>query len=662
MNKFLLTIILPSLLLAHEFNGDVENEISWLKEETYVISASRVKENIKKTPVSITVIDKDTIQNMGANNFLDILRLVPGMGVSQSNVYVDKIESRGIKIWFSEKVLIMLDGHSLNIDLLNGGTTGAYKYFPVEIIQRIEIMKGPASALYGENAFSAVINIITKKSAEIDGTIASIKYGSDNTKTINLLYGKKYEDFELTTNINYRDTNGDSRYIESDVVGNSGYTNPYARSLYAYLFLKHNNGFYIKGNINSIKDGPKLGIVYALNDEDHSHRKAYFLELGYEKKIDDMYSLLARVYDDEYIVENRWELYPEGFPSPIFADGLVAQTNYKTKKTGSEILLTIKEKNFTVVSGISYEIQELNNPTYDANYNPITGAPLTKMQNFSAANTNFISEVERSFYAAYSELLYDVNDALRFNIGFRYDYYTDFGKSLNPRFGAALAINENNNIKIMYSEAFRAPTFAELYNKNNPAILGNPDLSPEKIRTIELNIDNESIKNLRLSLSLYKSEIEDVILIENGQHQNLAKINAYGLEAQVKYDLKRGSYILANYTYKDSENKDTGQDLEDIANNEGYLALNYRINKYFNFYLDANYIGSQTRSITDTRAKVRSSVISNLTLISKNFILNNATARISVYNIFDEKTYDSSSTVDYPIASRSYMAELSYRF
>ena len=662
MKKILLYVVLPSLLLANEFNTGIENEISWLKEETYVVSASRVKENIKKTPVNITVIDEDTIQNMGANNLLDVLRIVPGMGVSQSNVYIDKIESRGIKTWFGEKVLFMLDGHSLNVDLLNGGATGAYKYFPVEIIQRLEVIKGPASALYGENAFSAVINIITKKSSDIDGTIASLKFGSDNTKTANLLYGKKYEEFEVTANINYKDSDGDKRYISSDVVGNSGTTDPHSKSLYAYLFLKHDNGFYIKGNINSIDDGPKYGVVHALNDEDNSKRKSYFVEVGYKKKISDIYSLHARAYHDKYIVENRWEIYPEGFPDPIFTDGLVAQTNYKTQKTGAEVLFTIKKENYTVVSGVSYEYQAVKDPTQHANYNPLTGAPLSGMQNFSDPNSNFTSEENRYFYAAYSELLYDMNNEIRFNIGFRYDNYSDFGKALNPRVGASWIVNKNNNIKLMYSEAFRAPTFAELYNKNNPAIMGNPNLDPEKVNTIEFNIENTSIENLRASLTLFNSEIKDVILIDNGLHHNLGKLETEGLEVELKYSLNRGSYVLANYAYKNPKNKDSGMDLEDIAKSEAYFALNYRINKYFNLYTDLNYIGKQTRSNTNTRDEVESSIVSNLTLINKNLITQNTTARFSIYNVLDENAYDSSNPFDYPIAGRSFMAELSYKF
>ncbi len=89
--RFATLLILPAILLSNPFELTLENEISWLQEETFVISASRVKENIKKASASITVIDEDTINKMGANNIMDVLRTISGLGISQSNIYMDKI-------------------------------------------------------------------------------------------------------------------------------------------------------------------------------------------------------------------------------------------------------------------------------------------------------------------------------------------------------------------------------------------------------------------------------------------------------------------------------------------------------------------------------------------------------------------------------------------
>ncbi|EDZ63577.1 TonB-dependent receptor [Sulfurimonas gotlandica GD1] len=662
MKKKLLLLVLPSFIFASSLQNALQEEISYLQEETFVTSASKVKENIKKTPASVTVITQEMIENMGANNIFDVLRSVPGLGVSQSNIYVDKITVRGIETWFSEKVLILLDGHSLNVDLLNGGATGAYKNIPIELIKRVEIIKGPASALYGENAFTALINIITKKAKDIDGAKVVVKYGSDNTKVANLSYGKTYDDFELTANLNYIKSDGDARFIASDAVGNSGYSNPTLDSFNGYLSLVHKNGFYATGNINTTEDGPRYGVAHALNNEDISKKITYFIELGYKNRLNEYLDLHIRAYYDSFKVDNTWRVFPAGSPAPAFTNGMLGYVGYETNKLGAETLLTFKYNKYTIVTGLSYEQQKLQNPWQKMNWNPVTGAPVGSIQDFSNPSTNFTDEVDRSFTAVYSELLYDVTKDIRINFGLRYDYYSDFGGTLNPRVGATWAINKDNIFKFMYGEAFRAPTFAELHNKNNPSIKGNPNLNPEMVKTHELSFQNSSIDDLQASITLFYTDIKDIIILENTIYTNKGQVTTKGAELEAKYNLRRGSYLLANYTYQKPENELTGDELENISNHEAYLGLNYRIDRHFNLYADAKFIGKQTRSTSDTREAVQSSITSNATLLAKDIMLKDLEMKFSIYNLFDEKSYDSYSPYDYPLGGRTYMAQLSYKF
>jgi len=660
--KKIICLSIPAIIFANPFNATLEDEASWLKEETFVISASRVKENVKKTSASVTIIDDDAINKMGANTLLDILRVVPGLGVSQSNIYTDKIAIRGIETWFSEKVLILLDGHSLNSDLLNGGATSTFANFPVEQIKRVEIIRGPASALYGENAFTALINIITKESQDINGVQISTKVGSYNTTATNLLLGKTYQNFDIAANINYRDTDGYSAYVANDVVGNSGYTNPTSKRLNTNLSLKHNNGIYVKANYNKTEDGPRYGVAHAINNEDKSKRESYFVELGNKYKISDDYTLDSRVYRDFFQFDNTWRVFPAGFPAPVFTNGMLGYSGVDNIKSGIEMLLTVKKENYTVVSGLSYEQQQIKHPWQKMNWNPLTGAPLASVQDFSDPSTNFVSEEDRKFWAAYSELLYDVREDLRLTAGVRYDHYSDFGGVLNPRLGAAWEANPHNTLKLMYGEAFRAPTFAELYNKNNPTLIGNASLKPEKVKTFELNVQNTSMDNLEASLTIFQSTIEEIITVSGSTYVNRGKTTTQGIEAELKHTLTRGSYLAANYTYQNPKNEDTSQNLENITKHEGYLALNYRINNIFNLYTDAKYTGEQTRSAVDTRARVESSITSNATLLAKDLFLKDLQMKFSIYNLFDERSYDSNSPYDYPLGGRSYMAELSYKF
>jgi len=656
MNKFTVFLLSSlSYIYANPFQSTLENEISWLKEETFVISASKVKENIEKTPSSVYVITDTMIENMGALTLTDVLKTVPGINIIQSNIYNNKISVRGIQSHTSEKVLILLDGHSLNSDLLNGGGTSAYKTLPLEIIKRVEIIKGPASSLYGENAFMALINIITKKAEDIEGSEIHTIFGSNNTRSANLLHSTRHNTKSIVINLKTEKTDGKSVFVKSDAINKSGYTNPYLSSSSAYLSIIDDLGYYIKGSINNIKESSGYGVANILNKRDLSKRSSYFLEIGYKNPISKTLDIHLRTYYDNYKIENKWEVTTDR----------IAYVGNENEKTGLEAILKTKKDNYIIVSGFSIEKQSLKNPWQKMNWNPITENPFTTTAPYDIvdySDSNFIDEVDRNFWAFYNEFIYDIDTNLRLNLGIRYDKYDDFGDTINPRIGLTWKVNKNNNFKFSYSEAFRAPTFAELYNKNNPSIQGNKNLKPEAVKTTEVTFENKSIDNTKFSSTLFNTEIKDLIVLENTIQKNKNRVTSQGIELELFYNLKRGSYFTANYTRKKVVNKITNEDLTDIPKNTAFMAFNKRLNKYFSFYTDIQYIGSQTRLKTDIRDKVPSSIINNATLLIKNFKSKNLSIKLSAYNIFNTTTYDSAEPFDYPISGRSYMSELTYKF
>jgi len=652
---FLITSL--SYLYSNPFQSTLEDEISWLKEETIVISASKVKENLDKTPSYVSVITDTMIKNMGAFSLTDVLKTVPGIEITQSHIFNDKISVRGIQTRSSEKVLILLNGHSLNINLLNGGATGSYKTLPLEFIKRIEVIKGPASSLYGENAFTALINIITKKAEDINGTELHTTFGSNNTRSANLLHSSNYKNKSIVINLKTQRTDGKSEFVKSDAISNSGYTNPYLSSSNAYFSVIDQIGYYINGNINTIKEGPKYGAANVLNKRDLSQRRSYFLEVGYKNKITNNSDIHFRTYYDNYKIENKWEVAPNR----------IAYVGNENEKIGLESILKTKKDNYILVSGFSIEQQNLKNPWQKMNWNPTSENPFTTTASYdiidySDSSTNFIDEVDRRFWALYGEFIYDIDKDLRLNLGIRYDKYNDFGDTINPRLGMTWKINTNNNFKISYAEAFRAPTFAELYNKNNPSIQGNSDLQPETMKTLELTIENKSIDNLKVSATVYANKIKNLIVLENTVQVNKNKVQSKGIELEARYNLSRGSYMMMNYTRKNVVNKTTNEDIVNIPKTTSFIAINKKINKYASIYTDIQYIGSQIRSEDDSREKVSSSIISNASLSFKNFLSNDLSLKFSVYNIFNKSTYDSASPYDYPITGRTYMSELTYKF
>jgi iron complex outermembrane receptor protein len=397
------------------------------------------------------------------------------------------------------------------------------------------------------------------------------------------------------------------------------------------------------GNFNNTKDKSKYGLMSVLNDIDYSKKEAILLETGYKSSLNKNLDIHARVYYDKFNVNNIWYM-PYSSPS-------VLEYLYTTRKIGSEILLTYSGEGFSLVSGISYEKQSIKDP-YQGELN-------------GAEEPNFIDEVDREVKALFSELLYDVNDDFRINAGIRYDHYSDFGSTINPRIGSTYSINKTNSLKLMFGKAFRAPTFAELYNKNNYAFVGNKNLKPETIRTTEITFINNDIDNTELTFTLFNSDIEDLILVDvsnANKYNNIGKIRTKGGKIELKYALYRGSYILANYSYQDAQNKTTNEEMPDVSQHLGYAALNYRAGRDYNLYIDANYRGKQTRATSSSRTAIKSSTIVNATLNIKDIFVDDMKMKLSINNIFNKTTYDSDTWMDYPVAKRSFLAVMSYNF
>src|SRR3990167_9670752 len=173
-----------SSTLAEEFL----TEAIWFGFDQEVTIATRHEAPIGKAPSIVTVITAEEIKNLGYRTFVEILRIVPGFEILKTGDFgVTSPTVRGLT--GSEHMRIMINGHFVN-NPFGGGAFILFDDFPVENIQRIEIIRGPGSAVYGENAFSATINIITKDAKDIDGVRVSSGYGSFDTYEENVVFGK----------------------------------------------------------------------------------------------------------------------------------------------------------------------------------------------------------------------------------------------------------------------------------------------------------------------------------------------------------------------------------------------------------------------------------------------------------------------------------------
>ncbi len=640
-----------------------EEMLLFFEKKDLIVTATRRPQKVSEAPAIATVITAEQIRNMGARNLLDVLKIVPGLGVSIVTGYGKYgIESRGIKSIDTEKILMMIDGHRVN-ETLSGGATWVFDDMMVENIKRVEIIRGPASALYGANAFVAAINVVTMDSGDIDGIDARAGGGSFSTQHYDLLFGKEYSKFKIEGNFDYLDSKGAKLNVESDRLKKSGQTDDWKKRYDLGLKMSYGDVSFNGRYVNKER-GPYIGVANALNDESKIETGHLFGELIYKHSLKEDLHLLLKGYYDNYYWKANWEIFPEGALSG-FPDGFIGIPEAKNRTYGSEIQVdySLWDKN-TVTAGVLYEDIRQYDVRHSSNFNPNTNAPLGSLQDVTSWG-NWNQNKDRNISALYIQDVWKFTSDIEGTFGVRYDNYSDFGNTTNPRLGLVWNLLEKLNLKLLYGSAFRAPNFKELYNTNNPAQTGNPDTKPEKIKTYEASLGYQFTKNHSLTVTYFDTEIEDIIDLENKKFKNIGKAKVNGIETELKAKYRDSTYGYVNYTYQYPWDVNAAYRLHDVATHKGNIGVNMGLNEYLNANANLLVVGARSRTKTDTRGELSGYEVLDLTLIGKNFY-KNAEIRGSVYNLMDEKYVDPENTNqvknDFPREGISFILEARYMF
>ena len=197
--------------------AELEEMFAIFSEEEIVVSALKRPRTVSKSPAIMSVITARQIKQMGFRTLSEILEIVPGFDVHMDRNGEKEFIVRGVFDAESSKVKVLIDGHSVN-EPGSGGASFNFYDLVVENIKRVEIIRGPGSALYGQNAFLAVVNVITKDTEDIDGFQWTGSYGRFDTQNYNMLFGKEYGELKISGFFDYFDTNGFSKKIEQDII------------------------------------------------------------------------------------------------------------------------------------------------------------------------------------------------------------------------------------------------------------------------------------------------------------------------------------------------------------------------------------------------------------------------------------------------------------
>ena len=702
-------IVAPSSNDSRENVSNVKTEIIeahameaiWFGFDEEVAIATRHETPISKAPSIVTVITAEEIKNLGYRTFAEVLRIVPGFEILKEGDFgATNPVVRGISS--SRKTRVMLNGHVVN-NPIQGSAFLSFDDFPVENIKRIEIIRGPGSAIYGENAFAAVINIITFDAKDIDGVKVSSGYGSFDTYDENIVFGKAYKDVNVSGMVRYRQTAGFNGIVESDSQTNidnnlslfgvppaslSPGTVHDGRQEYDLNLKTTYKDFYFEGLYINKNQGPFIGPQYSLNDESFIESNYVFVETGYKKTFDEKFTLKPRVYYDQFDNNFFIESMPEGTttgmdlidtngdgipdtPVPVIhPDGLIGNGKVIEKVVGTEIPFDYElfdGNMFTL--GLEFRLINQTNVHYSSNFDPITLKPLDSIQDFSDTYP-FIEETTRRIWSVYLQDTWDITKTINFTLGARYDQYNDFGGNMSPRAGLTWAFMKDASLKFLYGEAFHAPSFLEMFTTNQPAIKGNPDLDPETIRTYEVGLNYKFNKYVTSSINYFNNDIKDLIglsMIDPIQntisYDNIGDARVQGIEMETKVNISNGNYIFMNYTFQNPEDDD-GNDLPSVAEHYGNFGANIHYWKYINTNLSTFFSGRRSRREDDSRDDLPSYALLNLSVIGKEFF-KTMEVQGTVYNLLDKDYSDPgpvSIAEDLPRPERTFFVGLSYRF
>ena len=682
-NLLLYTLLCVMLsFLANSFAQDEETGIEEMfaifSEEQIVVSALKKPRTVSKSPAIMSVITARQIKQMGFRTLTDILDTVPGFDISMAETGEREIAARGILDTNSQKVKVLIDGHSIN-SVWQGGVSWNFDDLVVENIKRIEIIRGPGSALYGQNAFLAVVNVITKDTEDIDGFQLTTSGGTFDTQNYNMLFGKEYGNLEISGFFDYYDTEGFSKKIEQDAIFGKPFSKSPGRSqnekekIDLNLKLSYNN-LEIKGKYMKKRREDYIGVGNVLNDETIIKTTYIFTELTYKLALGEKLNIIPKIYYDQHNYDPFFEQRPDGFTTSgiVFPDGRKGLTTFKARTIGFENQLNynVFEGN-ELTFGFQYEYIHLHDVRSAFNFHPISTInpfPLASMTDFSK-DFPWVRKATRKIWALYLQDEWNITEDIDLTIGIRHDQFTRFGGTTNPRFGLIWRFMEDAHFKLLFATAFRAPNFQELFLTNNPTRVGNPSLDPEKINTFEVGLGYNFTRHIRGNINYFFNRIRDRIILDTTQSpdkfENLGGARVLGVEAELKADFGNDNYAFANYTFQKAEETRNRNRLEDVPVHKANLGMNVGFWKYANANVNTFISGPRPREDGDIRRDLPSYALVNLTFIGKNF-MDNFEIRGSVFNLFD-KSYEDPSQVDtvptdYPQPRRSFIVELRYQF
>jgi outer membrane receptor for ferrienterochelin and colicins len=617
--------------------------------EQQVITATQTAHSELSAPASVSVVTREELEQRPVYNLADAVKYLPGVHLNPSSTYGrQEIKLRGMD---SDYTLLLVNGRRINSrDALSSNYANDFDLssIPMAAIERIEVIRGPMSSLYGADALGGVVNVILRQPTE--ETKAGIAYT-----------------YEHPTEGDSGDGHNASGYVSGSLIENKLLGNLILETTDQAAWLSEQT---VNPNTDAAEQRQATSAYGSLSwllderqtvDLDITHRKD-----DREAEWNNFGAVVQNIQEME-----RWSF---GLGHTGNWDGFNTRVRYYYEN----VELMDDSQIMTTLRGMKGDIEQKNH-TVDGQVTAFLGSHLLTFgselrRTELTHNQNLGSETEVDQKAVYLQDEFSIGD-LDVTLGGRLDDHDSFGSEFSPRAYGVYNLTDNWVIKGGVGRSFKAPsiyqsddTYGVLACRGMCTLVGNPNLKPETATSYEIGTlyQNERVE---AGIMLFNNDIDDMIITDTWRvgyrpavmtYSNVSKARVQGYELQGRYNLSDTMGLRANYTYSDAEDRDTDEQLRNSPQHIANIGFDWQAMPDLGLNLDYQYTGSQLLYVSAAQPNVESGAFHQLNLGANYQATRELSLKAGMNNLTNEKRDDVAQSVDNILMGRTVFVGFSY--
>lgn len=631
-----------------------------------VVTASGYLQTTSNAPSTITVITAQQIADRGYEQLEDALRDVPGIDMIHINGYAPTLfYFRGMYGAENLRALLMIDGIVENNII--GSNDMAGPAYNLHNIERIEIIWGPASALYGANAFGGIINMITKKGSDINGLRAEKDYGTFNTTVDKIMLGLKKENIEFNVSgsvystdgpvFTNRDPNYSASYVDraTSFNGAVSYSTKVTKTTLGFRSYDTPMGYGTYANSPTVflglppQGNGNVGVIGLISRDIRGERSGLddaFLRTGFiqnDFKANDKLNILSRiVYRETGTAEDSYA-YVTIDGTKLIRAKVASYSNQVSGELSANYSIATNQR---LTVGVDFYQDNVERGSRGSTFDT-TVYLLDGKDTITNLYSTFLPRVYdiRNNFGSFLQYVLNTNllGKTDFTVGLRDDDNSYFGNTASPRIVVVNHPSDQFTFKLQFGKAFRAPTNLEIYQAPP-----NFTLKTEKILTYEANAIYSPSKNFRAQINLFHNHLTDVIVLSNlsglTTNKNPGIITVNGMEGTFDMIFSKNISGFLNFTYQDTKGENLITLLQrsetGIARIKGNAGITMHVQDLFTVSVSGNMIGARPSPFTDPYGPVAGYFLTNCIISTGKLFNKGITVSFDVHNIFNVQWLD----------------------